>query len=229
MNKASPKKISSGFTLIELLVVISIIGILMGIIGPKVFDLLGGSKATKTQAMFKAWVTQLYQYKEHYKYFPPFLLDKDEGEAYVLSENDDFHDKFIASLKGKQWNSTSLTWEALSGDMIDENRKAREFHSFSEDEFGEEGYLSDAWGGRKIHVLVDQDGDGLIELSQSTADKIIDALKRENDLDLVEEAKEKIKVIRDKVGIFVLNDASGDTDTQNVFSWNLSKYLGDDL
>ena len=46
----------------------------MGIIGPKVFDLLGGSKATKTQAVFKSWITQLYQYNEHYKYFPPSYL-----------------------------------------------------------------------------------------------------------------------------------------------------------
>ena len=208
MNKTSKSNLKSGFTLIELLVVISIIGILMGIIGPKVFDLLGGSNMTKTQAMFKAWVTQLYQYQEHYKYFPPFLLDKEEGESYILSENDDFHDKFIASLKGRKWNSTSLQWEALTGDLVDENRKSREFHSFSEDEFGEEGFLADAWGGREIHVLVDQDGDGLIQLSQSTANLIIEALKRENDPDVIDEAKGKIAVIRDKVGIFVLNDAS---------------------
>ena len=62
-------KNNKGFTLIELLVVIAILGVLMGLIGPKVFDLLSGSKATKTQAIFKSWVTQLYQYKEYYKYF----------------------------------------------------------------------------------------------------------------------------------------------------------------
>ena len=48
------KKKTCGFTLIELLVVISIIGILMGIVGPKVFDLLSGSKVTKTQSVFRA-------------------------------------------------------------------------------------------------------------------------------------------------------------------------------
>ena len=34
------KSKSKGFTLIELLVVIAVIGILMGMVGPKVFDLL---------------------------------------------------------------------------------------------------------------------------------------------------------------------------------------------
>ena len=79
------KRGTLGFTLIELLVVISIVGILMGIIGFSV-DLLGGSKATKTQAVFKSWITQLYQYNEHYKYFPPFLLENEEGEAVILSK-----------------------------------------------------------------------------------------------------------------------------------------------
>ncbi len=226
-NTANNLNRRSGFTLIELLVVISIIGILMGIIGPKVFDLLGGSKATKTQAVFKAWITQLYQYNEHYKYFPPFLLEEAEGEAIVLSDEDELHDKFIAALKGKKWNTSSLTWEKLTDDLLEQNRKQREFHNFGEDEFNEDGFLADAWGGRDIHVVVDQDGDGLIKLSASTAAKVLDALKRENDPELVNEAQEKLTTIRDKVGIFVLNDSSGDTDTQNVFSWNISKYLGD--
>ena len=77
------KKKNSGFTLIELLVVISIIGILMGIVGPKVFDLLSSSKATKTQAVFRSWVTQLYQYQQFYKYFLIFLDDKQEGSPMI--------------------------------------------------------------------------------------------------------------------------------------------------
>ena len=89
-----------GFTLIELLVVIAVIGILMGMVGPRVFDLLTGSKVKKSQSIFRSWVTQLYQYKEYYKYFPPFLLEEDEGKPVVLSDNEEFHDSFIIALKG---------------------------------------------------------------------------------------------------------------------------------
>ena len=233
MKIISNLKQTRGFTLIELLVVISIIGILMGIIGPKVFDLLSGSKATKTQATFQAWATQLIQYKEHYKYFPPFLLEKDEGEPINLSDNES-HGYFIAALRGKAWNPDSFSWENLSDDLLRQNRKSREFHAFAEDEFGYEDhedrtndgkYLSDAWGGRKIQIVVDQDGDGVIELSQEALGRIVESLEIEYDSAAVEANKEKIKFIREKVGIFVLFDDEGESDTQNVFSWNIKKYL----
>ena len=218
-------KNKKGFTLIELLVVIAILGVLMGLIGPKVFDVLSGSKATKTQAVFRAWVTQLYQYKEHYKYFPPFLQE-DEGEPIVLSD-DEAHSSFIAALKGMQWDVGSQSWSKLDDTLLKQNRKSRQFHSFTEDEFGEDGYLADAWGGRNIQVVVDQDGDGLIELSSEVVTQITEALKSEYDAEVVEDATEKFKVIRDKVGIFVLEDKTGETDSETVFSWDIKKFLND--
>lgn len=213
-----------GFTLIELLVVIAILGVLMGLIGPKIFDLLSGSKATKTHAIFRSWVTQLYQYKEHYKYFPPFLLENEEGDPINLSD-DEAHASFIAALKGMHWDVDSQSWSKLDDNLLKQNRKSRQFHSFTEDEFGDEGYLADAWGGRKIQVVVDQNGDGLIELSSEVVNEIMDALKSEYDRELVEKAAEKFKVIRDKVGIFVLEDDTGESDSENVFSWDIQKFL----
>jgi prepilin-type N-terminal cleavage/methylation domain-containing protein len=219
-----------GFTLIELLVVIAVIGILMGMVGPRVFDLLTGSKVKKSQSIFRSWVTQLYQYKEYYKYFPPFLLEEDEGKPVVLSDNEEFHDSFIIALKGMQWNPNGQEWLALDqgSELRKQNRKGREFHSFSEDEFGADGYLADSWGGTKIRVVVDQDGDGLIKLDSSAVEEIVTALKQEYDEDLVEDAKDKISVIREKVGIYVLYDDSGETESENVFSWDILKYLGEE-
>jgi len=219
-------KNTKGFTLIELLVVIAILGVLMGLIGPKVFDLLSGSKGTKTQAIFKSWVTQLYQYKEYYKYFPPFLLENEEGDPLMLTD-DESHAAFIAALKGMQWDVGSQSWSKLDDDMLRENKKSRQFHSFTEDEFGEDGYLADAWGGRNIQIVVDQNGDGLIELSSEVVNEIKEALKSDYDSEIVEEAAEKFKVIRDKVGIFVLEDKSGEFDSENVFSWDIQKFLAE--
>ena len=43
----------------------------------------------------------------------------------------------------------------------------------------------------------------------------------------MEDASEKFKVIRDKVGIFVLEDPTGETDSENVFSWDIRKFFSD--
>jgi len=171
-------------------------------------------------------VTQLYQYKEYYKYFPPFLLENEEGDPLLLTD-DESHAAFIAALKGMQWDVGSQSWSKLDDDMLRENKKSRQFHSFTEDEFGEDGYLADAWGGRNIQIVVDQNGDGLIELSSEVVNEIKEALKSDYDSEIVEEAAEKFKVIRDKVGIFVLEDKSGEFDSENVFSWDIQKFLAD--
>ena len=88
--------------------------------------------------------------------------------------------------------------------------------------------MADSWGGTKIRVLVDQDGDGLIKLDSAAVDEIISALKQDNDPEIVDAAKEKISVIREKVGIYVLYDESGETESENVFSWDIGKYLVED-
>ena len=80
--------------------------------------------------------------------------------------------------------------------------------------------------GRERHSsLVDHDGDGLIELSSQAVDEIKEALTSDYESDEIDEASEKFKVIRDKVGIYVLEDPSGDSDSGNVFSWDIKKYF----
>ena len=139
--------------------------------------------------------------------------------------DEEAHAAFIAALKGMQWDVGNQSWSKLDDDMLRENKKSRQFHSFTDDEFNEEGYLADAWGGRNIQLVVDQDGDGLIELSSEVVNEIKDALKSEYDGEVVEEAAEKFKVIRDKVGVFVLEDKTGEFDSGNVFSWDIQKFL----
>jgi hypothetical protein len=72
---------------------------------------------------------------------------------------------------------------------------------------------------------VDQDGDGLIKLSDQDLSDIVSALKVDYDAQVVDAARDKLQVIRDKVGIFVLFDDSGDWDTESSFSWDVAKFL----
>ncbi len=206
------------FTLIELLVVISILGILMGIVGPKVIDLLTGSEKTKMQAIFRGWVSQLHQYRSHYGYFPPFLLEEEEGIPVELKENE-VHEDFIISLKGKKWSVGTGEWESTDGSV--QNPQEREFHSFSDDEFGVNGKLV---GSQNVKILIDQNGDGIIELDGSTVEQIIDSLSLDfSSAELQKIDRKLFSKVHEKVIIFLLED--NDLGINNVFSWNLEKYF----
>lgn len=212
------KNNNNGFTLIELLVVISILGILMGIVGPKVIDLLSGSEKTKVQTIVRGWVTQLHQYKSHYGYFPPFLLTGEEGIAVELGDEENLKN-FLISLKGKALNDDG-TWEPIESGN-EQNRKAKEFHSFSSDEFDSEGKLI---GANNIGILVDQNGDGLIELDPSLSNDILQSLTIDYSASEIQAVDvEKFGRIREKVAIFLLQD--DDLDVQNVYSWNVEKFF----
>lgn len=211
------EKKRKAFTLIELLVVISILGILMGIVGPKVVDLLGSSEKTKMQAIIRGWVSNLQQYKSYYGYFPPFLLSQDEGIPFSLSDKD-IYDSFLISLKGKKLTETG--WTNLDADNT-ENRRAKEFHSFTEDEFDENGKLI---GAENVMILVDQDGDGTIQLQSNLVEDILNSLKIDystSELDQVD--RDSFSKVHEKAVIFILND--DDLDLQNIFSWNIQKFF----
>tara|TARA_B100001094_G_scaffold143847_1_gene139334 strand:+ start:2490 stop:3074 length:585 start_codon:yes stop_codon:yes gene_type:complete len=186
------------------------------------FSFLKSAEVKKTKSIFRAWVTQIYQYKETYKHFPPVLLQNQEGDPLEIGQNfQEVHDRFLAALKGREWDRTNNSWIPLD-QYRDENKRSREFHSFGEDEFGENGFLVDAWGGDRIFIVVDRDGDGLIELEATAFTNLKDALIREYDSQIVENAGDKLKFIHEKVGIYILNDGG---DSLNVFSWNIEKYL----
>lgn len=224
MKRFKPRA-RTGFTLIELLIVVTIIGILMTIVGTAGFALLTDAEVKKTRTIFRAWVTQLYQYRETYKHFPPVLLQhEEEGEPVEIGKDyEDNHDKFVAALKGMKWDRDGGSWSALDGAFRDQNKRSRQFHSFGSDEFGEDRFLVDAWGNHKIFIVVDRDGDGLIELQSSAVNEIKKALKREYSSQIVDDAADKIDVIHEKVGVYVLMEDG--KEGQNVFSWDIEKYL----
>ena len=60
---------------------------------------------------------------------------------------------------------------------------------------------------------------------ENAVDEIKKALSSDFESEELEDASEKFKVIRDKVAIYVLEDPQGDSDSENVFSWDIMKYL----
>ena len=209
-----------GFTLIELLVVISILGIIMGLAISQLGGVLGTSEKTQMQSIMRTWVIKLNQYKSHYGYYPPFLYDSGEGVPVMLNEPQDNQAKFLFSLKGKEKSDSG--WS--DGDSYeDENRDLKEFHSFSEDEFGSDGNLL---AYESIGFLVDHDRDGVITMDSGLVDEIIASLSQEYDEDEIENLKnasENFSLINEDIALFILSDQS--TNLSNLFSWNLDKYF----
>ncbi len=221
--KRHGKQARRGFTLIELLVVITIIGILAGIVGVNLFDVLTRAEAKKAQSIFKAWATGVANYKSEYKHLPPVLLQQEEGVPLLIGKDyPDDHGKFIAALSGREWDVTARRWTDLAKHR-DQNRKNRlDFHTFQDEEFGADGYLADPWGGSKFRILSDRNNDGLIELQDAALTEILDALKVSHDADVVDAAKNKLGAIHADVAFYVLNEGE---ESENVFSWDVEKYL----
>ena len=86
--------------------------------------------------------------------------------------------------------------------------------------------IVDGWNNSEIHVLVDNDGDDLIELSPSAFNEIKEALKHDYDVETINKVEDRIKVIREKVAFYVLHDES--SGLKNVFSWDIEKFFDSD-
>jgi prepilin-type N-terminal cleavage/methylation domain-containing protein len=206
-----------GFTLIELLVVISIIGILMGLLISQLGGILGSSEKTKMQAIMRTWIIQLNEYKSHYGYYPPFLYEGEEGIPTLLSDGDN-QDKFIYSLRGKV--KTETGW-GDSEKLSDENKDKKEFHSFSEDEFDEDGNLISF---ESLRILVDFNGDGAIEIGEDVTGQIFTSLSTDfNEEEMMKFDAKLLQSINESIAFFVLTDQK--SGISNIYSWNIEKYF----
>lgn len=64
------RRFPKGFSLLELLVVLVIIGLLVGIVGPKLFNRLGKSKIETTRAQIDSFSKALDQYRLDTGHYP---------------------------------------------------------------------------------------------------------------------------------------------------------------
>ena len=81
--------------------------------------------------------------------------------------------------------------DKITDELLEQNPKRREFHGLLKT--NEDG--CDSWGGRKIRIVVDHDGDGLFRLRRRLS-SIIDSLKTDYDAETLENARDRLAVIK---------------------------------
>jgi prepilin-type N-terminal cleavage/methylation domain-containing protein len=188
--KPKPTRIQvRGFTLIELLSVIAIIGILAGIIIPVVGGVRNSAKKAKTRVQFSQWGAGFSLFKNTYGYFPRFDTAATNAAKHKVNGglkntdtsmgDDDYLFREILSGKGAKWTSPDFVFASdekpTSTNSIVQNKKRTEFVKFDiseitsttggdsgDSEIRVDGALKDTFGNVEIVVLVDRNGDGLI-------------------------------------------------------------------
>ncbi|MGE9294867.1 MAG: type II secretion system protein [Puniceicoccales bacterium] len=192
-NSTHTSRRLKGFTLIELLTVIAIIGILAGILIPVVGGAKKAALRAQTKAQFGGWAQALEQYKKEYGYYPDVSGLNGGSKVNVGSNAQDF----IRALSAREPDGDALSDRTL-------NRKAIAFYSFGQNEqinklgdYDENG-LYDAFGNPDIYVVVDHDGNGVIERSKlpsGTSDDL-------------------------KARVAIWTEAGNDPDFEDIKSWD---------
>lgn len=151
-------RLQKGFTLIELLMVIAIIGILAGILIPVVGAVRKNANIAASKVQLSGYVNAINMFKGEYKYYPfADRLDANERLALNTPENSK---AFIETLSARDTDN----YEKTSGEG---NRREIEFYEFSDNDYlrGDRTtvQIADRFDNINIYILIDADGNGLIE------------------------------------------------------------------
>ena len=160
---AVPRPVS-GFTLVEILTVLAVIAILVAILVPTVGSVRKKAAISKTRSQFSQYAVAYEMFKAEYGFYPSMGAGAAE---FALEGNNDV---FVETLTGRTRDGDP----AQSGYARQANPKRLRFYTFTEGEFGAPGgpyedELVDGLENPHLHVVVDRDGDGVIEASDFSA------------------------------------------------------------
>jgi general secretion pathway protein G len=129
-NRALPAPRAAGFTLIEIMVVVAIIGLLMTLVAPRVYNYLRESQVTVTKGKMQNLKLPLQSYRNHHSKLPDSLdvllepSEKNMNEAYIESEeelNDAWGNRMLYNkLSSSKYDIISLGADGVEGGEADD-------------------------------------------------------------------------------------------------------------
>ena len=200
-------KNKKAFTLVELMIVIAIIGALAGLLVPMVSNAMRTATAGKSKTFMQGLLSAMNDYKTEMGAYPDFVK---AGTRINLNDGDNALILFKC-----------LTGKNPDGDLSAEDRYSynpdkKTFFSFSDDNIKKingKWKIVDAFENPNIYICVAEDGEELIKEGLPTTKDGIDS----DELDSIIPNKEL--GVRAKAVIFTLQKDAGDSDAENVFSW----------
>jgi len=132
----------SGFTLIEIMVVIAIIGLLLTVVAPNVWNKMREANVKVTKAKMTQLSQYIEDYRRHYSKVPDSLeelrqpSDRNNGEPY-LDNDDQLHDAWGNAFQYKKITNNKYDIISLGADQLEggENDDA-DLHSASDQMVG---------------------------------------------------------------------------------------------
>lgn len=154
-----------GFTLIELLTVIAIIGVLAAILIPVIGSVQRNAKIAASKSQISGYVNAIGLFKGEYNYYP-FPKAHEDGGATINDDDGIGVADFIGALSATNVDGTRI--ESTAPEKFG-NRKLISFYDFSDNDFlggdstGEDPKIADRFDNINIYIVIDGDGDGLVE------------------------------------------------------------------
>ena len=159
-HPTSTRPNAGGFTLVELLTVIAVLGILAAILVPVVGRAQESARRTRVKSQFAQWTVAIEGFRAEYGYYPNFATATSTPLPAACRVNE-VAGLFFQTLTGRRGDGgASDLPRALAA-----NPRRVPFLAFTADEAGTGAnpMIGDAFGNTDIVLLVDRDGDGLIQ------------------------------------------------------------------